>query len=230
MAAIYLIRHGQAAFGEADYDVLSERGALQARILGAALARGLTRAHTTVCGDMLRHRQTAQACLAAMQRATQWQTDPRWNEFDHERVIRAYRPEYADHARLRADLMQEPDPRRAFQALFEAAVARWVGGVHDADYAESWSAFRARCREALESLRTTLPSATDALVFTSGGPIAAIAQDLLQIPDSHGYRLNWVLVNAGVTKLISGRDGVRLSTLNEHAHFAGEHSGLITYR
>ena len=30
MAAIYLIRHGQASFGKADYDQLSEQGIKQA--------------------------------------------------------------------------------------------------------------------------------------------------------------------------------------------------------
>ena len=31
MSAVYLIRHGQASFGAADYDRLSERGEQQAR-------------------------------------------------------------------------------------------------------------------------------------------------------------------------------------------------------
>lgn len=72
--------------------------------------------------------------------------------------------------------------------------------------------------------------AKDALVFTSGGPIAALAQDLLGIPDEQGHRLSWGLVNCGVTKLVRGAEGVRLSTLNGHAHFEGEHAGLVTYR
>ncbi|WP_266157518.1 histidine phosphatase family protein, partial [Dyella silvatica] len=212
MSTVYLIRHGQAAFGEADYDRLSERGTQQAQLLGAALAPALTHAQLIVCGDMQRHRQTAQACLEAIGLATEWEVDAQWNEFDHDRIVRAYRPEYADHARLRADLLASPDPQRMFQTIFEAAVLRWVSGQHDADYSETWLAFRARCRQALHSLLARLPPATDALVFTSGGPIAAITQDLLQIPDSHGFRLNWVLVNGGVTKLIVGKRGAHLST------------------
>ena len=34
MAAIYLVRHGQASFGAADYDQLSARGEQQAQLLG----------------------------------------------------------------------------------------------------------------------------------------------------------------------------------------------------
>lgn len=230
MSAVYLIRHGQASFGAADYDVLSERGHQQARVLGHALAHAQPRIDVVVCGDMQRHRQTAQACLAAMGREVQWRSDADWNEFDHMQLITALRPDYADAALLRTDLMMGPDPQRAFQTLFQQAMARWVGGGYEADYAETWHAFRARSRQALATLFDALPQGTDALVFTSGGPIAALAQELLHIPDSDGFRLNSGLVNCGVTKLVRGRAGISLSTLNGHAHFEGEHAGLVTYR
>lgn len=230
MSAVYLIRHGQASFGAADYDRLSERGEQQARVLGGALGHLSAQIGTVASGDMLRHRQTTQLCLQAMGRTTAWQADAGWNEFDHVAVIDALRPDDAGHARLRAELIAAPDPKRAFQAMFEQAVMRWVGGAHDADYAETWPAFRARCKTALAGLFDALPQGLDALVFTSGGPIAAIAQELLHVPDRDGFRLNWGLVNCGVTKLVRGRDGVRLSTLNGHAHFEGAHAALITYR
>jgi broad specificity phosphatase PhoE len=38
VGVILLVRHGQASFGGADYDVLSPSGERQARRLGAALA------------------------------------------------------------------------------------------------------------------------------------------------------------------------------------------------
>ena len=230
MSAVYLIRHGQASFGAADYDRLSERGEQQARVLGGALAHLSPRIGALVSGDMLRHRQTALGCLQAMGQVADCTVDAGWNEFDHVGVVTALRPDFSDPAVLRAELMAQADPQRAFQALFEQAVARWVGGAHDADYAETWPAFRARGKAALATLLDALPQGSDALVFTSGGPIAALAQDLLHIPDSDGFRLNWGLVNCGVTKLVRGRDGLRLSTFNGHAHFEGEHAALVTYR
>jgi len=230
VSAVFLVRHAQASFGADDYDLLSERGHVQARVLGEALAQALPRLDAVVCGDMQRHRQTAIGCLQAMGRETHWRSDAGWNEFDHAALIVALRPDYADPALLRADLMAQPDPRRAFQAMFEQAVARWAGGAHDGDYDEAWADFRTRCRRALAAIFDTLPKGADALVFTSGGPIAALAQDLLHVPDRDGFRLNWGLVNCGVTKLVRGRDGIHLSTLNGHAHFEGEHAALVTYR
>jgi len=38
MGAIYLVRHGQAAFGTDDYDRLTEIGYTQARLLGGFFA------------------------------------------------------------------------------------------------------------------------------------------------------------------------------------------------
>ena len=230
MSAIHLVRHGQASFGADDYDLLSALGERQSRVLGQALAGIGPRIVHAASGEMRRQRQTAEACLGAMGGIAAAQVDPGWNEFDHMAVIVALEPRFADRATMRAELMAAPDPRAAVQAVFEQAMARWVAGRHDADYPESWQAFRARCRQALARVAAALPADGDAIVFTSGGPIAAIAQDLLQIPDAVGQRLSFGLVNCGVTKLVRGRDGVRLSTLNGHAHFEGEHAGLVTYR
>ncbi|HEX4456828.1 MAG TPA: histidine phosphatase family protein, partial [Polyangia bacterium] len=69
-----------------------------------------------------------------------------------------------------------------------------------------------------------------ALVFTSGGPISAVAGRLLQVPSPLQLALGWTLANGGVTKLLTGRDGVKLSTLNEHSHLEGQDAQLITYR
>ncbi len=228
MAVIYLIRHGQASFGEADYDSLSDVGVRQSQILGRTLARVLTRPATVTCGDMLRHRQTARACMQAVDLTTEWRTDARWNEVDHQRIISAHRPDYKSQDDMHREMKKAADPHQAFQSMFEAAVARWVSGEHDGDYVETWPAFRTRCREALEHLVARLPAATDALVFTSGGPISTIAIDLLGIPE--GGRLDFGIVNGSITKLLVGKRGVTLSTFNNYAHLEGEHHSLVTYR
>ena len=67
-------------------------------------------------------------------------------------------------------------------------------------------------------------------MFTSGGPITAISQELLRIPDEHAFRLNWTLANCGVTRVVYSERGQYLSTLNEHSHFEGDQRALLTYR
>lgn len=230
MGAIYLIRHGQASFGKADYDQLSTTGMQQASRLGEALSLRLPHPDLVVVGAMLRHQQTAAKALQAMGLPPEWETDARWNEFDHDEIIRVFEPRYASHAALTADMARTLKPRRAFQDMFSKAVGRWVDGAHDDDYNEAWPDFCARARNARDDLRERLGRGRTALVFTSGGVITSIAAELMRLGTRETLRLNWTIANASVTKLIYSDRGVYLSTLNEHAHFEGMHRELITYR
>ena len=54
---LLLVRHGQASYGAADYDQLSERGRVQSRRLGDWLVRGDHRFRAVVVGGMRRHRR-----------------------------------------------------------------------------------------------------------------------------------------------------------------------------
>src|SRR6267142_1114765 len=66
LGQIYLVRHGQASFGAEDYDELSDLGAQQSRLLGGWLARLGQPLTCVVTGSLKRHRQTADACMAAV--------------------------------------------------------------------------------------------------------------------------------------------------------------------
>ncbi|NUQ87355.1 MAG: histidine phosphatase family protein, partial [Glycomyces artemisiae] len=58
MGLLLLVRHGQASFGADDYDVLSETGWEQARLLGRWLAERRVTPTAVVQGGMRRHRET----------------------------------------------------------------------------------------------------------------------------------------------------------------------------
>ncbi|MEQ1439826.1 histidine phosphatase family protein [Fontimonas sp. SYSU GA230001] len=230
MGAIYLIRHGQASFGARDYDQLSATGEQQATVLGTSLRQRIARADRVLCGSMRRHRQTAEGALRAMGLEPRWEEDAGWNEYDHVAVLAAHQPRWADPSAMKAELAALPDARAVFQREFEKAIARWIGGLHNDDYPESWAGFCARIEHALLRLRERLTRSQTALVFTSGGPITAVVQQLLHLQDEKAFRLNWTLANAAITKLIYSERGLHLSSLNDHAHFEGVHPDLITYR
>lgn len=230
MSTILLIRHGQASFAASDYDQLSAAGVRQAEILGAALLARQTCPDQVLCGGMRRHQQTATACLQAMDLPAEWQQDRAWDEYDHNDVLAGLDPRYREQSAIAADLARMDNPREAFQSLFARAVARWTDGQHDAEYRETWSQFCTRVADGLERLAGTLTRSQTALVFTSGGAISVVCQRLLGLPAERALRLNWTIANASVTKLLVGRGGIHLSTLNEHSHFEGPQSALITYR
>jgi broad specificity phosphatase PhoE len=185
-----------------------------------------------VTGAMQRHRQTARGCLEGMQLTGRLSAreDPGFNEFDHDELIVRLKPRYANKLVLAAEIAATLRPRQAFQELFSEAVERWIGGQHDSEYSESWPSFRARCVAALERLSGSLASGQSAFVITSAGTITAIVQHLLQMPDGHAFKLNWTMVNCGVSKLIVGSRGTHLSSLNDHGHFEPEFARLVSYR
>ena len=140
-------------------------------------------------------------------------------------------PDLAASGALNDFLSRAKNPRRAFQEVFGEAVSRWTSGEHDEDYTESFAAFRGRVSSALRHLREAAGETPEVWVFTSGGAISAVVQELLAIPDSRIFDLNWTLVNTGVTKIIHRPDRASLSYVNSHAHLERlKRPELITYR
>lgn len=222
MGVVLLVRHGQASFGADDYDVLSDTGWEQGRLLGSWLAGRGVDPTVVVQGGMRRHRETVDAIRHGAAGWVDPSTDPGWDEFDHLAVVAAY-----------PDLPPGDLDRRAFQRAFEQATARWTGGGHDEEYAEPWPAFRARVASSMASAVAQAGSGRTVVVVSSGGPIAAACAALVD-PEADGAtfarlwsRLNTVMVNASYSRVVVGSTGARLLTFNEHPHLEGEH---LTYR
>ncbi len=233
MADLVLVRHGQASFGSAHYDKLSDLGERQATLLGRWLKRCGIVPDAIATGAPDRQSKTAALCQAECggPSRSNWLTLDGLGEYDHETVVARFRPDFADPVAMRAALAKTDNPRRAFHAMYVQAVARWTGGAHDADYPESWKAFKARVLDGLRQL-SALDSRT-IYAFTSGGPITAVAQHLLGLPDARAFDLNWPLVNAGMTRLRFSVDtgSMTLATFNAHPHL--DETGdpeLVTFR
>ncbi|WP_141015216.1 histidine phosphatase family protein [Nocardioides sambongensis] len=232
MGVLHLVRHGQASFGSDDYDVLSDAGHQQARVLGAWLAAHGPAPATVVHGGLRRHRETWAGTLEG----AGWAGVPDalvasdWDEFDFQAVLARY-------SGLTDDLLADDVDRREFQAYFERATGHWIGHTEEgeAGYDESFSAFVERSRRAL---RAAARLDGPVVAVTSGGVIAALAAVLLSSGDPEAApdlptvgtlweRLNTVVVNTSVTRVLLGATGARLLTFNEHPHLPRE---LRTYR
>jgi broad specificity phosphatase PhoE len=217
MAVIYLIRHAQASFGARDYDKLSALGEQQARRLGETLSD--VKPDVVVSGSMRRHAQTA--TLAGFTP----EVDNGYDEFDHEQVIIAHKPAYRLRPVMLADLARTGNPQRAFQDMFTAATQRWIDGGDG--YAESFEDFCERSEAAVRRTAERLGKGGTALVFTSGGPIAAVVSRLLSGGNGLWAKLNPVTINSAITKVVSGRRGLTVVSYNEHVHVGSE---LLSYR
>ena len=239
MGHLILVRHGQASFGADDYDVLSERGWEQGRLLGAWLRETGITPTAVVHGSMRRHRETAEA----MMETAKWTdlvvaADPGWDEFDHVGLVAGH-PDLAEDSTDHSEI-----DRRRFQEIFEEVTARWTTG-EQAGALESYADFLSRVRTSFERTLKVSGKGETVVVVTSGGPIAAVAASLVDpegtdpgsapagdpatqaITARLWSRFNTVLVNAAYTRVLVGSTGPRLLTFNEHHHLSGEE---ITYR
>ncbi|MGT2494736.1 phosphoglycerate mutase family protein [Cupriavidus basilensis] len=66
MATLFLVRHGQASFGAANYDCLSDTGRQQARWLGEYFRERGIAFKRVVAGSLVRQQDTAMEILAGM--------------------------------------------------------------------------------------------------------------------------------------------------------------------
>ncbi len=223
MGVVLLVRHGQASFGADDYDVLSETGWEQSRLLGRYLASRGVVADVVLRGGMRRHRETSEALVEGAGWSAPLEEEPGWDEFDHLGVVATY-PDLPADGEL---------DRRGFQRVFEQATARWTAGEHDADYPESFGAFRERVGRALSGACDRAGSGSTVVVVSSGGPLASACAGLVAPGDESSVqaglwsRFNTVVVNTSVTRVVVGSTGPRLLTFNEHPHLEGDH---LTYR
>jgi broad specificity phosphatase PhoE len=230
MGSLYLVRHGQASFGEADYDALSATGQQQSTVLGRTLAQSGLRFHRVLQGSMKRHMETARLCLAEMSGVPAPETAPWLNEFDHQAILCGLRPEFADPHQVRSFLLKHPEPAKAFHKEFEKAMQRWMRGDYDAEYPESYTGFKERCRKGVQDLIRCSGAEDNILLFTSGGPIACLMQLALDLSDTMMLRLNGAVVNASISRLPFKGEVLYLSYFNDHAHFGKGSAPLLTFR
>jgi broad specificity phosphatase PhoE len=209
---LLLVRHAQGSFGGADYDVLSERGHEQAAALAADLEAREVNVTRVLAGSLARQRDTTAPVAERFGRDVE--VDARWNEYESDELVASH----ASPSRFEGT-------QREFQALLDRALVDWVRQEDG-----SWPAFRDRLRDAFAELSRSLESGETAVVSTSGGPIAAIAVQLLGLPPEGFVALNRVAVNAGVTKVVTGTSGATLVSFNEHAYLERQSRSLLTYR
>lgn len=225
MPTVLLVRHGQASFGAADYDVLSERGRRQAEIVAGSLAERGYRPARLVSGTLRRQHETAAAFLALG--APELEVDPRWNEFDPDDVLTHHSE---SSLRIEGDGGGETLTNRSFQAALEPALAEWVAHAERSPTSQTWPQFSGAGPAALGDLTAGLDSGETAVIVTSGGAIAAVIGTLLGAPAEVFAALNRTLVNAGVTKIAIGSSGTNIVSVNDHSHLESVGRELVTYR
>jgi broad specificity phosphatase PhoE len=214
VGVIYLLRHAQApaeAYGTppaatAAADGLSALGCEQAHRAGEALAARTDGFDLAISGDLPRQRQTLDIAMASFAGAVERRLDPRWNEYDIDAV-------------LGGGGRAVTTTGRALQTVLDDGLARWIAGDSTVGQTiETFAQYQKRCSEALQHVRQLAGPGKVALVVSSSGTITQIVAQLWGIGGNNWIRMARTMPNASITKLIVGRAGVSVVSMNEHAH------------
>ncbi|WP_212515593.1 histidine phosphatase family protein [Acinetobacter soli] len=231
MTTIYLVRHGQASFGKANYDELSPTGQSQAELLGQYFKQILSEAPYVVAGTMKRHMQTAQGALKQCFPEANIHIHAGWNEFNHQQVFANYDPRFKQPELLKQEVTKASNPRDYLGQIFENAVSRWTDGAFHHEYEESWPDFKSRVETTLAQLCNELSALKPryAVVFTSGGVVSVAAGKILELNPSRTFALNWAITNASITTLRLVGNEPQLLSLNEHHFIKAKNRDLLTW-
>ena len=214
MGSLYLVRHGQASFGAADYDQLSPLGHQQSHRLGAWFrARGM-HFDTILRGTLRRHAQTLAGIEAGMQARHEAQALPGLNEYDSEAVVRAIHPEP-----IAAPGSAELAP--AFFRLLREGLAQWMAGTTQPTGMPAHADFVAGVVAVLDQMRRQHADGA-VLVVSSGGPIAAAIGHVLGLAADATIEINLQLRNSALCELKVSPKRHSLITFNTLPHLDGD--------
>jgi len=211
MGTLYLVRHGQASFGAADYDNLSELGHRQSVRLGEHWReRGMT-FDAVITGTLKRHRQTwegiAQGLGLTRNDVLPW---PGLNEYDSEAVIAAVHPGKLQKA-------DTPEMYRHHFRLLRTGLDAWMQGNTAPVGMPSYADFLAGVTTALDHVRAQHFGAR-VLLVSSGGPISTAVGHVLGTSAATTIELNLRIRNSSVTEFAFTPKRHMLVTYNTLPH------------
>ena len=221
MGTLYLVRHGQASFGAADYDNLSELGHRQSIRLGEYFASKGVRFDTVLTGTLKRQVQTWAGIAQGAGLTVQPMLWPGLNEYDSEAVIATVHP----HPLVKPDT---PELYKHHFRLLRDGLTQWMNGVVSPQGMPSYREFQHGVVSALDHVRKHCEG--DVLIVSSGGPIATAVGHVLGTTPETTIELNLRIRNTAVSELAFNPKRHTLLTYNTLAHLdSGEHAKWVTY-
>ena len=230
MGVIYVVRHGQAAFGTEHYDRLTEIGFTQARLLGAYFGRRNIRFDAVFTGTLRRQTETAQGIFEGhpeLGSPPPQETFPGLDEYKPEAVMMAHTGSFPAPA-LAAARRDPVVVREHFRVLREALLA-WAEARTRPEGMPVWQAFQDSAVAAVVEARQRFPDG-NVLIVSSGGPIAAIVAAALNAPPATAVELNLRIRNSSLTEFASTPRRHHLVSYNGVPHLdTNKDPTLITY-
>ena len=222
MGTLYLVRHGQASFGAADYDQLSPLGQRQSEQLGRHWAARGVRFDAVITGSLKRHAQTWAGIASGAGIDLAPLVWPGLNEYDSEAVIRTIHPQP----------LQKPDTPELYRhhfRLLRDGLTQWMAGTVSPQGMPSYDDFVKGVVGALDHVRTN-HHGQNVLIVSSGGPISTAVGHVLGLSPEATIELNLRIRNSAVSEFQFSPKRHSLLTYNTLPHLdAPDFQDWITY-
>ena len=213
MSSIILLRHGQAAFGSANYDQLTPHGEAQASATGEFFRDRQFEFTRTISGPLLRQKETARLSLAPLG-VTQREEATALDEF-----AEAGRLLTAAEKRTGILLLDQPDlPRSELLRHYQDQIKLWSDDAVRMDGVETIVEFRQRVATWFTDITNNHEPGQRLFVSTSGGVIAAIFCETLGLSNSVLASHMWNIENCSLTAISWSDKGRALRYFNQSAH------------
>ncbi|MEO8705024.1 MAG: histidine phosphatase family protein [Kofleriaceae bacterium] len=226
MGSLFLIRHGQASYGEADYDKLSTRGKAQAEALGRFLAGA--RLDAVYAGPLRRQRETIEFAAATAKNLPAPTTLDALAEYPAFEMLQHLMPRLVAEDPKFAVLQTAPTPRLLDEA-FHSILGRWSRDEWFVEGVERVGDFVGRVRGGLDRVIRAAGSGARIACVTSAGPIGVAVGLAFGIPDDRMVRTSIVIRNASITEFAFRSKGfdwqpdqLSLVTFNVTSHLPEE--------
>lgn len=232
MTILWAIRHGQASFGNSDYDVLSETGKVQSEITGRFFKKSGVDFDLFYSGKMKRQIDTAKYAVNMIGSEVEPVVNSGFDEYDFTSIIESQLPGLIEmEPTITDDLKDVFNDNKSFQRIFGKIMKRWMSGNYDVDGVETFLEYKLRVKKGLFQISEENDAQSTIALFTSGGVISVAMQLALNLSDHEAMRLGWRIRNASVSKFKISSGRLNLLTFNQLAHIECEdRPELLTYR
>ena len=218
MGTLYLVRHGQASFGAADYDQLSALGLRQSQRLGEWFgARGI-RFDAVLTGTLRRHAQTLAGIEAGLRAHHELTRLPGLNEYDSDAVMQAIHPGPIAPA-------QTPAQMRQHFRLLREGLQQWMAGATQPVGMPAHAEFVAGVVQAFDHVRARHAEGS-VLIVSSGGPIATAIGHVLGLQAAATIEINLHIRNSAVSEFKVGPKRHTLISFNTLPHLDGDPASM----
>ncbi|MDX1958130.1 MAG: histidine phosphatase family protein [Leptospiraceae bacterium] len=232
MIEIFFIRHGQASFGKDNYDVLSDKGKLQAEKLAEYFQNEKIIPDKIFTGSLVRQKETAKSTSKSFSDLKIIESSS-LNEFKREfwkdsaEEISKIKPEFSNLYNLyKKKLLANPKQSRIiFFDLTERILKYWKDGGKIPKH-PLYSEFKTNILSFYDTICNE-KSKTRIFAFSSGTPISILVSHALGIHEGSELKLLPLICNTSITKILYKKNEFFCEFINSTPHLMTKERTLI---